>query len=184
MVWIPDPNEPEAKFEEPVILNTLAIVERDFKEALDYYFLDSPTYLIRYGLANDVGPTGNDYPDFAERELGQVIKNEFPCFAIGPRRNPTAGADDNSAMLEVPSFSNYIGVTGDSAADVTIKIMRYVKVFNAVVRSARNELRAGLNNGFGLIIESITHDYGPVGEEASIYFRAAFIEVTLSLRER
>lgn len=166
MAWTPDPNEPEANFEEPIILKTLEVAERDFKEALDYYFPDE------------------SYPDFAEHALGQVFRNEFPCFAITPRSNATAGADDNSHMIEVVRFSNYISVTADSAETVTTKIMRYVKVFNAVLRSARNELHEGLSNGFGLVIESITHDYGPVGDKESIYFRAAFIEVTLSLRER
>lgn len=170
MVWIPDPNEPEAKFDEPIILNTLAIVERDFKEALDYY-----STLYSWGVL---------YPDFAERALGQVLRNEFPCFAIGPRTNTTAGAEDNACIIEVVRYSNYIGVAGDSAADVTTKIMRYTKVFNSVLRSARNELRQGLSNGFGLIIENITHDYGPVADRESIYFRAVLIEVALSLRER
>lgn len=184
MAWLPDLNEPEANFEEPIILNTLAIVERDFKEALDYYFLDSPTYLTRYGEANSVGPDGNDYDDFAERELGQLVRNEFPHFVVGPRSTPTAGAADNSCIIETPRISSYIGVIGNSAADVTRKIMRYVKVFNSVIRSARNELREGLSNGFGLVIESIEHEYGPIGDKESIYYRSAYVEITLSLRER
>lgn len=166
MPWMPDPREPEATFEEPIITNALALIEDVFAEALEHYF-DS-----------------ENYPDFAERSLGQIIKNEFPCFAIGPRSNATAPADDNSHIIEVVGFNCYLGVIGDSAAEVTTKIMRYVKVLNSVLRSGLNDLREGLSNPFGLVIESITHDYGPIGERESIYFRSAIVEVTVSLRER
>lgn len=169
MAWLPDPNEPEANFEEPIILNTLAIVERDFKEALDYYF------------------AAEGYPDFAERALGEVVKNEFPCLAIGPDTTTTEGAEDNSHIIEEMRFRCFMGVVGDNAADVTTKIMRYMKVFNVVIRSAYRDLKEGLSNGFGFIVLRITHDYAPVGRDrdnASIYFRGALIEITLSLRER
>lgn len=166
MPWTPNTRIPEANLDEPIIDNALAIITRDFQEALDYYF-----------------PAEN-YPDFAERTLGQIARNEFPCLAIGPRENASEEADDLSYLTEVVAFQIYIGVLGDSASDVTTKIMRYVKVMNAIIRHARQDFYSGMSNPFGLVLARIVHDYGPVGKEANIYFRSAIVDVALGVNER
>lgn len=167
MTWEPNPKEPAANFEGPIIDNTLAIITRDFKGALDYYF------------------AADDYPDFKERRLGQIEKLNFPCLAIGPRNNTTEEADDRSYMIEAARIDIYIGVTADKPDTVTRLIMKYVKVMNAVLRSARLDFFTGMSNPFGVVLD-ITHNYGPLGgpDANSIYFRGAYVELTVGLRER
>lgn len=166
MAWTPNPNEPSAVFEGPVIDNTLAVIERDFLGALTYY----------YPLEN--------LPDFAERALGQTLRNEFPCLAISPRNNPTEEADDRSHIVEAARVDIYIGVTGDAPNTVTRLIMKYVRVMDSVLRSARRDFFNGMHNPFEVVL-SVDHTYGPVGGPTdSIYFRAAVVELTVSLRER
>jgi hypothetical protein len=165
MSWTPNPNEPVAFFEEPIVNNTLAIIERDFQGALNYYY-----------------PSDN-FPDFRERALGQVLRNEFPCLAITPRTNPIVEADDRSHVVEAANLSIYIGVVADLPDPVTRMIMKYVRVMDAVLRTARQDFFTGMSNPFGVTL-GITHDYGPIGTDESTYFRAAIVALTVNLRER
>lgn len=166
MAWAPNPNEPSAVFEGPVVDNTLAVIERDFKGALDYYY------------------AAENLPDFGERALGQILRNEFPCLAVTPRNNPTEEADDRSHIVEAARVDIYIGVTADTPNTVTRLIMKYVRVMDAVLRSARRDFFTGMSNPFEVVL-SVDHTYGPVGgPQDSIYFRGAVVELTVSLRER
>lgn len=166
MAWAPNANEPNAVFEQPIIDNVLTIITRDFKGGLDYYYLSE------------------NLPDFAERALGQVLRNQFPCLAISPRNNPVEEAADRSHLIEVAQVDIYIGVTGTGPDVVTRLIMKYVRVMNAILRSARLDFFTGMSNPFGVML-GFNHRYGPVGGPTdSIYFRAAVVELTVSLRER
>lgn len=165
MSWTPDPNEPSANFEGPILDNAELIITRDFKGGLDYYF-----------------PLLN-YPDFAEREIDQVTGVEFPCLAITPRDNPITEADDRSYLVEAARLNIYMGVVGESRRDVSRKIIDYVKVMDAILRSARRDFFTGMTNPFGIVLETI-HEYGPVGgPENSVYFRGAILGLTVNLRE-
>jgi hypothetical protein len=166
MAWTPNPNEPSAVFDLPILENALAIIVRDFKGALDYYYPD------------------DDLPDFAELSLGQIQGNEFPCLALLSQSNVTDDAEDDSHIVEAARLDIYMGVTDSDANSVTRKIMKYVRTMNAVLRSARQDFFTGMSNPFGVFLE-ITHSYGPVGGPTnSILFRGAMIELTINLRER
>jgi hypothetical protein len=154
-----------AVFEGPIIDNTLAIIERDFKAALDHF---DPLDAL---------------PDFAERALGQIKKNEFPCLAIGPRDNLTEEDDDRSHVIQAARIDIYMGVVGDTAELTTRKIMKYVRAMDAVLRTARQDFFTNMSNPFGIIIEA-RHAYGPLGERENQYFRSAIVELTVNLRER
>lgn len=165
MSWTPDPNEPSAVFELPIMDNALAIITRDFKGGLDHFYL------------SDV------LPDFAERELGQIIGNQFPCLAITPRENVITEADDRSYLAEAARLNIYMGVTGENPTDVSRKIMKYVRVMDAILRSARRDFFTGMTNPFGIVLKTI-HEYGPVGgPQDSVYFRGAVLGLTVNLRE-
>lgn len=164
MSWTPDPGT-QGVFERGIVVNTLAIFVRDMKEALDYYF-----------------PAEN-YPDFAERVVGQIQKLEFPCLAIGPRDNPTEASADRSHVVESPRIDIYVGIKGDSAASVTLTLMSYVQVMDSVLRNAKDDFFTGMSSPFGLSLE-INHSYGPIGEANASYFRGAVLQLTVNLRER
>lgn len=79
----------------------------------------------------------------------------------------------------------YVGVTADSAANVTRKIMRYIGTLDAVLRSARKaDWFVNMSvQVFGLVLE-MEHVYGPIRERESIYFRDALLQVTILVNER
>jgi len=153
-------------FEEQIIANTKALIVRDMKAALDYFY------------------PALDLPDFKEHALGQVIGNEFPFLAIGPRENLVEETDDSACLIEAARLSLYVGVTGTSPEDVTIKIMRYGRTLDAVIRTARQDFFNGMSNPFGLSL-GISHIYpGFIGSRENEYFRSATLEVTVNIRER
>lgn len=164
MSWTPKPGT-QGVFERGVVLNAMAIIERDMKPGLDHYF-----------------PAQN-YPDFAERVIGQINKLEFPCLAIGPRDNPVKDADDLSHVIESPRIDIYVGIKADSAEAVTLTLMSYVQVMDSVLRNAKADFFTGMSNPFGLSLE-INHSYGPIGEADASYFRGAVLQLTVNLRER
>jgi hypothetical protein len=164
--WTPNPNEPSAVFEGPIIDNTLTLITRDFKEAMDYYYL------------------ADALPDFAERELGQIIGLQYPCLAITPRENRITEADDRSHLKEAARMNIYIGVNDDGPANVTRRIMKYVRVMNAILRTGRRDFFTGMSNPFEVVLD-IVHEYGPVGGPSeSVYFRGAIVGLSVNLRER
>lgn len=175
MVWAP------AYFavqEEGLIDNVLTIVERDFKEALDVF------YPIEAELADD---DPQYLRDFQERSLGQIEGLVFPSLAIGPNRNASTEDADQAMLREVVRFDSWIGVTDDSSANVTRRIMRYAGTYDAVLRTAakknkRDFFRNMSTQVFGLVLE-LEHVYGPIGKENSVYFRSVKIEGTILINE-
>jgi len=166
MAWAPNPQEPAANFEGPIIENVLTLITRDFKEALDYYF------------------AADALEDFRERALGQILGNEFPCLAITPRDNPVEESADRSHLVEAARVNIYIGVAGDGPNTVTRKIMKYVKVMDAILRTGRRDFFTGMSNPFGIVLD-VRHSYGPIGgPQENIYFRGALVELTVNLNER
>lgn len=166
MTWTP--NEPAAVFIEPVLNNALAIVRRDYKEALDYYF-----------------PTEH-YPDFREYAKGMLKGVSLPGFAVGPIDVNTVTAEDNSHIIVSCSFNSYIGVAANNDSDSTDMIMRYTGVLDDVYRKAEKDLCEGISNPFEMYLSSLTHSYGPLGtdRDKTLYFRSSVVETTLNFRQR
>jgi hypothetical protein len=173
MVWTP---KYFAVQEEGVIANALSIIQRDFKEALDLFY---PTEAV-------LSPDDPQYlEDFQERSLGQIQKLVFPCLAIGPSRNAATESDARDRLHQAIRFDLYVGVTADSMANVTIKIMRYMGTLDAVLRSARkSDWKRNMSTIiFGIVLEA-EHVYGSIRERESIYYRDALMQVTLVFNEQ
>lgn len=169
MSWTP---KYSARFEGPIIANVLAIITRDMKAALDYFY------------------SSDSLPDFAERSLGTEQGLEFPILVIGPRANSVETVADNSHLVEPQVIELKVGVTADSPGDALTKIMKYVRALDAVLRSAsKNDYCANMANGndvpFGFSVD-VTHSYGPLGanEGRTTYFKPASLELTVNFRER
>lgn len=173
MVWTP---KYFAVQEEGVIDNALVVIKRDFKEALDTFYTteaalnpDDPQYL----------------EDFQEHALGQIQKLVFPTLAIGPSRNAATESDARDRLKQAVRFDVYVGVTADSAANVTTKIMRYMGTLDAVLRSAKKaDWKRNMSAIiFGIVLEA-EHVYGSIRERESIYYRDALMQVTLTFNEQ
>jgi hypothetical protein len=153
--------------EEGIIDNALFIITRDFKEALDMF------YTIEAALS----PDDPQYlEDFQERSLG---------LAIGPNRNAATESDARDRLKQTLRFDIYVGVTADSAANVTTKIMRYMGTLDAVLRSAKKaDWKRNMSAIiFGIVLE-LEHVYGSIRERESIYYRDALMQVTLTFNEQ
>ena len=162
--------------EEGVIDNALFIIERDFKAILDEF---NP-------IEAALSPDDPQYmEDFQERALGQIQKLVFPTFAIGPNRTAATEADASDRLKQAIRFDIYIGVTADSAPNVTRKLMKYMTALDATLRSApkidwKRNMSAIM---FGIVLE-MEHVYGSIRERESVYYRDALLQVTLSCNEK
>lgn len=171
MVFVP---KFQAIQEEALIDNVLTIVTADFKEALDVF------YPIEAVLP-EADP--RFLRDFQERALGQIVKNVFPCLALGPNRNASTPSDAQDRLIEAVRLDAYIGVTDDSPSTVTTRIMRYVGTLDAVLRSARKaRYFVNMSTPFGFVLE-MEHVYGPIGTEKSSLFRGAMVQITITVNE-
>lgn len=176
MVWVPAYN---AVQEEALIDNVLAIVKRDFKEALDVF------YPIEAALTDS---DSRYLRDFQEHSVGQIDGIVFPALAVGPNRNASTEDADQAMLREGIRFDSWIGVTDDSNANVTRRVMRYAGTYNAVLRTSAKKnksdwFRNMSTTVFGLVLE-LEHIYGPIGSEDSTYFRSVKIEGTILINER
>lgn len=173
MVWTP---KFYAVQEEALVDNVLTIIQRDFKAALDVF----------YTIEAALDPSDPEYlRDFQEHALGQIVRNVFPCVAIGPNRNASTESDGGDRLSEAVRLDIYVGVTDDTPAHVTRRIMRYMGTLDAVLRSARKSdyFRNMSTQVFGLVLE-MEHIYGPIGSEKSVLFRAGILQVTITVNER
>lgn len=176
MPWEPYYN---AVQEEGVIDNVLTIVTRDFKDALD----------TLYPIEAALPETDSRYlRDFQERTLGQISGSVFPSLAVGPNRNASTESESQDRLNEAILFDNWIGVTDDTAENVTRRIMRYAGTYNAVLRTAAVKnipdfFRNMSTEVWGLNLE-LEHVYGPLGQRESLHFRSVRIQGTLKIFER
>jgi len=158
-----------AHFEEPIIRNVLAIIARDFKEALDYFY-----------------PT-EDLKDFVERSIGTERGLEFPMLVIGPRSNLIETDADLVSLIQPQIIQIRLAVVDSNPADAYLKAMKYVRALDAVLRSAeQSDYMAGMTSStpFALIID-VTHEYLPLGanDARTSYVKPAELELRLAFRE-
>lgn len=162
--------------EEGVIDNALFVIERDFKAILDEFNPieavlppDDPAYM----------------EDFQERALGQIQRIVFPTLAIGPNRNAASESAARDRLNQAVRFDIYVGVTADSAPNVTRKIMRYMAALDATLRSAKtSDWKRNMSAIiFGIVLEA-EHVYGAIRERESVYYRDALMQVTLVFNEQ
>lgn len=166
--------------EEALIDNILFIVERDFKEALDHY----------HPIEAVLEPTDPRYlRDFQEWEWGKISGLVFPALAVGPNRMTSLLSDGGDRLRNAVLFSAWIGVTDDTTRNVGIRAARYANTFEMVLRTAalktrRDFFRNMSVQSFGLVLDEIDHEYGPVGTKNSTFFQGVRINGTIIINER
>lgn len=153
--------------DEDLIANLVTIIEEDFKLALDALY------------------PGLDLLDLKERSLGQVLRLEFPCSAIGPNSNASSPSEDDGHLRQAFRYDIYVGVTDNGPEAVTNRIMKYMTTMGEVLRAAtKNRVFAGhTGQTFGYVLET-EWDYGPIGSKDSTNFRGADMKVTITVNAR
>lgn len=165
------PYTPKSSFsgvmEDIVVPNVKAIIEDNFKDALDYYY---PSPLL---------------PDFAEVTLGQIKRKEFPLLALGPVGNPAIESEDSARFSQRITIVMYLGVVADDADTVTELIMKYVKVMHGVLAAATKEDFFGDSDSrvFGFSTDA-EHIYGAIRANNTQLFRDATIMLTINYESR
>lgn len=164
MVWAQKFNSVR---DEDLIANLVTIFEADFKPALDVLY------------------PGQDLPDLKERSLGQVLRLEFPCSAIGPVSNASSPSEDDSYLRQAFRYAVYAAVTDNGPEAVTNRMMWYMTTFGEVLRAAsKNRVFAGHSGQtFGYVLET-EWDYGPIGGEKPTNVRGALMQVTITVNAR
>ncbi len=164
MTWAPKFNSVR---DEDLIDNLLGLITRDFKSALDVLY------------------AGENLPDFREKALGQIKRLEFPCLALGPRRNASSPSDDDSRLGQAFEVDMYVGVSDDSSETVTAQIMKYMTTLGEVLRSAsKSDVFNGMSGQiFGFVLET-EWEYGPIGSNDSTLFRGAQMTVSITVNAR
>ena len=166
MVWSPKPGF-SGVMEDVVVPRVMAIIERDFKDALDHYFQDD-------GL-----------PDFRERTLGKVRRKEFPLLSLGALGNPVFESEDSARHTQPLRIVLYLMVVGPDDDTVEVLIMRYVKVMHGVLHRATMDDYFGADKdrvfGFSLGVE---HFYRSVESNDTQLARAATMILTLNFDSR
>jgi hypothetical protein len=166
----------EASQEEALVDNVMTIITRDFKLALDQ----------RYPIEAVLPTTDPRYlHDFQERELGQIVGNNFPSLAVGPNRGTAGDGPNGECLRENVLIDIHIGVTDDSPGTVTRRIMKYRATMDMVLRSAPiTDYFVNMSvDAFAFVLDEIDYYYGPIGKETAI-FRGALLQVPIKINER
>lgn len=166
MSWTP---RYSAVFEEPIIRNVLAIIERDMKAALDHWYPD------------------DNLKDFVERSVGTERGVEFPMLVIGPRSNLIETDADLVSLIEPQIIEMKLATVDNNPADAYFRTMKYVRALDSVLRSAaKADYTANMTSStpFALIID-VTHEYLPLGvnDTRTSYVKPAGLELRLTFRE-
>lgn len=155
--------------ESEIIDNLLEVVHRDMKRSLDYFNLDTPTYLIRYGVSNPVGATGVDLSDFAVMTQEEDTLFTYPLLILGLERMESPEHVSGEYLHQDLVVGAGLVVKDSSIKAVKIKAPKYVRAFKAVVRAAEHtDLFPGNDADFLDHVVDINHRYfrhGQKGEE-------------------
>lgn len=130
----------EESTELEIVAKMMAVIHRDMKEALDYKFLDSPTYLTRYGQANSVGADGEDLPDFAVMTEGPQSQFSYPLLVMVVQEGASDEALSGEWLDQEIRVHLAFAVDGATIKDVRLKAKKYGWALRAVLRKAVLEL--------------------------------------------
>lgn len=122
--------------ESEFIENLMALFDRDFKAALDWFNLDTPTHTTRYGVPNNVGATGQDLPDFAVKTDGDVDVFSYPLLVLGVERMSSLETDDGFYLNQDLRIGVGLVVKDTTLKAARTKARKYIRALKAVVRSA------------------------------------------------
>lgn len=130
----------EESTESEIVAKMMVVIHRDTKGALDYKFLDSPTYLTRYGQANSVGATGEDLPNFAVMTEGPQEQFSYPLLVIVVQEGASEETVSGEWLDQEIRVHLAYAVDGPTIKAVRLKAKKYTWALKAVLRKAILEL--------------------------------------------
>lgn len=158
----------EEASESLLIDNILAIIKRDLKLALDYYY------------AADL------LPDLVERALGSFQSTDYPKLAIDPNRNEPDESADASWIEEGLRINIFLAVTAADAPAVTRKLMKYLRALKSILRTApSSDYLTGFPSGsiFAPVLK-LSYIYWPIAKDDTQYMRVVQVDLLIKFNER
>jgi hypothetical protein len=135
----------EESTELEIISKMMTVIHRDVKEALDYKFLDSPTYLTRYGVTNSVGATGEDLPAFAVMTEGEVDQFAYPILTLAVEQGGSEETVSGEWLDQQVNIGMGIAVQAATVKAGRQRAKKYRWALKAVLRDAVLELLPAIN---------------------------------------
>lgn len=157
--------------------NVLAILARDVKPALDYFY------------------ASDDLPDFVERTLGSYLRRTYPCMALDPEKTIGSLADDGSFSEALITANIYLAVSDADPNGCTDKLLKYLRVVKSVLKNATTaDYISGVpaNTVGGLVVE-VSHQFGEIAKNPNKpnedpagfeWMRPAVMELSFKFNER
>lgn len=157
----------EEKGESEIIDNLLAVVHRDFKLALDYFF------------AADL------LPDFAVMTQEEDTLFTYPLLILGLERMESPEHVSGEYLVQDLVVGVGLVVKDSSIKAVKIKAPKYVRAFKAVVRAAEHtDLFPGNDADFLDHVVDINHRYFRHGKKGEEFTQPVEIELRFRFGEK
>jgi hypothetical protein len=149
--------------ESQIVDNIIELLDRDMKLALDYFY-----------------PADN-LPDFAVKSLGALSVFNYPLCVVGPQRM-------SSEVQDTWVEQNLIVLAGVEVKDTTKvlatrKLMKYVRAFKAVIRSALDADLMPPNAQLIHEVADISHQYTSYGTAGTEFTQGVQFEIRLRFGE-
>lgn len=157
-------------FESVVLDNILAIVKRDMKSALDYFY------------------ASDNLLDFAQRTLGNFIRESLPAFAVEVDRGADNESADGSYVGPQLRLFLYVAVGDADPTETTRKLEKYMRAVRSILKTASTaDYMAGITAPtIGALVRDLSWQYGEISKNANLglWMKPATFELVLKYIER
>lgn len=175
----------DEKGESAILDNLLAVTFRDMKRSLDYFNLDTPTYLVRYGVSNPTIVSGVDLPDFAVMTQEEDTLFTYPLLILGLERMESPEHVSGEYLVQDLVVGAGLVVKDSSIKAVKIKAPKYVRAFKAIVRAAEHtDLFPDNDADFLDHVVDINHRYFRHGKKGEEFTQPVEIELRFRFGEK
>lgn len=157
-------------FESLVMDNILGIVKYKFKPALDVLF------------------PAEDYPDIAQRTLGNFIRLALPAIAVEPDRGADNESEDSSHLGPQLKIAIYLAVEHADPVEATRLGVNYTRTLRSVLKTASNaDYVVGVpTNEVTALQRDLTWQYGQLSKDADrgMWVKPVSFELNLKYLEQ
>lgn len=151
--------------ESQIIDKLMALLYRDFKLALDYYYV------------------ADALPDFAVMARGDVSVFNYPMVVLGVERMTSQETENGEWLSQNLTIGAGMVVEDTTVAAVTKKAEKYVRAFKAVVRKGVLEVLPGTSALVDYTVD-IDHRYFRHGSKGTAYQQPVEFEIKISFGEK
>ncbi len=152
--------------ESEIIESLLAVVYRDMKLALDYFYV------------------ADALPDFAVMTEGDASIFSYPLLVLGVERMTSKENENGEWLNQVLTVGAGIVVNGTSIKIVKAKARKYVRAFKAVIRSASAaDLLPAANQYLDYVVD-IDHQYLHHGTKEADFVQPVELSIQFTFGEK